>query len=275
MPLNIYSFRDYKQFLRESIKNYEPQHGVVSRLAEAAGCQRSYLSQVINGHVHLTADHVFALSKFLRLNEGEREFFLLLLGKERAGSSSYRQHLETKIETLRKENSSIKNKVSARILDANLINDAAMFSYYSSWAKMAIHTIVSIERFQTPEAIGQRLQLPVGFTIDCLNELKHLGFIETKNNRWIYGQSVGNTHISNENSVSALNHNNWRQRSSVNFPLAKDNGNIHYTSVFTLSKLDLHLLRQKILDWISESRDLIGPSSSEEIACLNIDCFIV
>lgn len=271
MSKNIFTYKDYKKYLAETIKSYQPQHGAVTRMAQAAGCQRSYLSQVLNGSAHLVPDHIFGIARFLGLREVERDYLLLLLEKDRAATLNYREYVQTKIDRLRRENLRVKAAINAKIIETP--NLEKLLSYYSSWVKMAVHTIVSIPQYQTPEAIANRLQLSVAQVNDCLNELKGLGFVTFKGGRWQYAN--GSSHISSESPLSALNHNNWRQRSATIFPQSSLNGGVHYTSVFSLSKDDFTELRSKILDWIQTSRQLIEPSPCEELVCLSMDCFAV
>ncbi len=70
--------------LREELRKMVRSSGSTQRaLEETNGFTRGYLSQVLQGHVTLTARHVFGI--VLALGERPEELFLRLFGKGRQG----------------------------------------------------------------------------------------------------------------------------------------------------------------------------------------------
>ncbi len=106
LQLRIFYFNDYKKVIAHFIQVNESQRGYKSRLAEAAGCQNSYLSKVLSQAVHLTQDQGFGLSKFWNLMPVEEEYFLTLIQLERAGSLAYKNRLSEKLDELRETSQS-------------------------------------------------------------------------------------------------------------------------------------------------------------------------
>src|SRR4051812_18663642 len=139
----VWSFESYKEFLAALSKN--GPRGVISRLAEAAGCQRSYLSNVLRTHIHLIPDQAFGICRYLSLDETETAYFLLLLEKERAGTAAFRKHLEGELRQLQKEREDLAQRLARKPLQS----EADQMIYYSAWHFAAIHILVSIPRFQT------------------------------------------------------------------------------------------------------------------------------
>lgn len=268
MENSIYLFYDYKVYLQARIKKAEVKHGFISRLAEAACCQRSYLSQVLNGPVQLTSDHALGLCQFFRFNDKETDYFLLLVSLARAGSLALKDRLQNKLERMRKEHTTLTERLDAKPITI-AVPDAF---YYSSWHWMAIHIISSIAEFQTIEAIAQRLHLPALLVQKTLEQLMQMGYVEKKKNGWTY--LGGNLHLSHDSPSVVLHHNNWRQRSILDSAMINEES-IHYTSVFTLSHRDLQFLKERLLVWIDESRKIIGPSPAEEMVCFCVDLFKV
>ena len=82
---SVYEFIDYKLFLKKCIAQSE-QRGFTTRLAEAAGCQRSYFSTVLSGNIHLLPEHLFGICEFLKLSNDESEYLFLVLDYIRVGS---------------------------------------------------------------------------------------------------------------------------------------------------------------------------------------------
>ncbi|MFX6794117.1 hypothetical protein ABTH15_20060, partial [Acinetobacter baumannii] len=77
--------KDYKQFLLLQVAAHAGEYGYKSKLAVAAGCQKSFFSQVLNAHVHRTPEHALGLARFWKLNRLERDYFLELVNHARAG----------------------------------------------------------------------------------------------------------------------------------------------------------------------------------------------
>lgn len=134
--MQIFSFTDDIQVIREFLKENSGIRSVKSKLAEAAGCQLSYLSQALAGKVFLTPDHAFGISKFLRLNEVEAEYFMLLVQVKRAGAREHRSYLQSKLAEIRKT----KFKVEAAIKPSGKLTDSELQRYghvrqMSDWSR--------------------------------------------------------------------------------------------------------------------------------------------
>jgi hypothetical protein len=86
--LSIFAFGHYKDFLRA---HCDASRGALTKLAEAAGCQRSYLSKVLTADPHLTPDQGFLISRFLEFKSDEAEYFMLLLHDQ--DQRGYQTHL--------------------------------------------------------------------------------------------------------------------------------------------------------------------------------------
>lgn len=269
MEKNIFLYHDYKDYLKARIESAEPRHGYISQLAAAAHCQRSYLSQVINSNVQLTSDHALGLSKYFRLTEKETDYFLLLVELARAASLSLKERIKSKLEKLRKESITLSKRVNAQTIDQT---SSKLDQYYSSWVWIAIHIIVSIPEFQTTESISQKLGVPEVLVQKTLEKLKHMGYVNNKNNKWSY--KGADMHLSHDSPLVNLHHNNWRQRSQLDSALLSEES-VHYTSVFSMTEYDYVILRDKILEWIDESRKIIGPSAPETLVCFCLDFFKV
>src|SRR4051794_8890731 len=93
--MNIYSYKDYKLFLRDAADARKIGDATFSyaRLAGQAKIQRSYLSHVLNGEAHLNADQLYEAGQFLRLATDELDYLLLLLDAERCQSPERKRRL--------------------------------------------------------------------------------------------------------------------------------------------------------------------------------------
>ena len=76
----------YKKALARLIEESAPERGTISRIADAIGCQRSYLSQVLHAKAQLTKDQAWNLCTFFGLPEMEATYFECLVDFERAST---------------------------------------------------------------------------------------------------------------------------------------------------------------------------------------------
>jgi len=72
---SLFSSENYKAYLKSVLDGPGKERGYQSRLAEAAGCQRSYLSQVVHSTPHLTPEHAMGMAQFWKLRSGSRRPF--------------------------------------------------------------------------------------------------------------------------------------------------------------------------------------------------------
>jgi len=261
---SIFSFTDYRSFLKSRISSPEKEWGLLTKLAKAAGCHRPYLSKVLAGDAHFVPSHLFGLAKFWGLSEPETEYFLRLLELEKAGSAEYRAHLVEKNAELRRQQESLSEVVSREPVSESHI------SYYSSWAWAAAHVLTSIPSFQTTKAIARRLSLPLPQVEHILRSLEAWGSVKREKDLWKF---AGNEHhISKASPLSTFHHSNWRQRAILNSQLQQPKS-LHFTVVQSISEKDFEVLRGMILNFIREFSKVAAPSREEKLVCFNCDFF--
>ncbi|MEQ1666631.1 MAG: hypothetical protein ABL927_14800, partial [Bdellovibrionales bacterium] len=71
-----------------------------------------------------------------------------------------------------------------------------------------------------------------------------------------------------------LNHQNWRSQALLDAQKIRSDS-IHYTSIQTLSFSDFEKLKELILKFIDNQRDIIKSSKEEQLACFTCDWFRV
>lgn len=261
--ISIFKYLDYKSWLAEWLK--EQGHGSVSRLAAAIECQRSYISQVINSHVHLTLDQAFKVGTFALGSALERKYFSTLVEAGRAGDPEYKASLEKELATLRSEATRLE-KIVGR--DKELQAESAAL-YYSAWYFSAIHIATSLEPALSEEAIAQGLNLDLGLVKETLQKLEHYKLVEYKNKYFRF--KSGGHHLTAESPFLAHFHQMWRQRSVENFSASQNKDGVRYTLVQTISKKDYVEFQEELRQLIQKFERLAAPSQPEVMINLNLD----
>jgi len=263
---NVFDYRDYKAYLKFRIDSLT-ERGIVKKMAEAAGCQRSYLSQALNGKVHLTKDHGWGICEFLHLSDLESAYFLLLLELARAVSRSYRAKIERELLEIKKQRDDLGKRV--RRQEVGTSKEAQ--SYYSAWYMSAIHILLSIDGYKTADAIARRLELPVQLAESALSNLERLGFAKRTQSGWGFlGRGI---HVPHHSPLVAFHHANWRQRAVFNAQTL-DSRSVHFTNIQSMSRETFEVLKQMMRDFVEKANQLSEPSPAEELVGMTLDLFV-
>jgi uncharacterized protein (TIGR02147 family) len=263
---NIFQYDNYKLYLREYFKQESVGHGFKTRFAQAVQCQNSFVSQVLTGKAELSPEQTFRASKFLNHSQEESDFFQLLVQLHRATDKLFKAHLQSKIETIREDRNQIKN----RVLTTLEIPIQAQAQYYSSWMYIAVHMAASLTPSKTPAEIARYLSLPARQVLETIEFLTSIDLVKLENG--VVRMGPAHLHLPNDSVLIRTHHLNWRSKAQQTLDL-KSPKNLHYSVVYSISKADAALLRNKILDLIQENLKVVAPSKEEILIANTIDFF--
>lgn len=267
MNKDIFEFDNYKLYLRHWIAQKPGKgRGFMTKIAQALHCQSGYVSQVLSGSAHFSAEQAEALNQFLGHNYEEGHFFHLLLSRARAGTGELKKRCEIEIERVLQQRLLFKDRVDIKkSLD---ISDQA--TYYSSWYFAAIHVAVSVPELRTKEALSKYFQLDMPVINEAVDFLISVGLLKKIGDE--YSQGVTRLFLGKDSPMIRKHHTNWRIRSisSLDRGLDKD---LHFSSVVSLSKKDTLLLKERFMKFIEEFRAIVRESKEEDVCCINVDLF--
>jgi uncharacterized protein (TIGR02147 family) len=265
MAESIWGFTSYVEFLKARLTGRE-NRGRLSRAGESLKVQRSYLSRVLAGELHITPDHAYGLTEFLGLTDDERDYFLTLVEQERASSASYREFQKRRANELRLRYESIDERTQRKAL-VQMERDV---EYFSAWHWSAIHFLTSVPQNQSASSISDRLSLSPSIVAEVLNGLERRGYVKRSSDRWIYHS--GEFHTPKEDPLTVIHHQNWRSRAVLDAQMNRDDS-LHFTAIQTMSRADFARIRRLMLNFISESSRIAGPSEPEDAIALTCDLF--
>jgi len=75
---SIYAYNDYKRYLLAVLGGTGKRNGQRAELARAIRCQAAYLSQILNGSVHLNLEQALRVNQYLVHDPDECDGFLIL-----------------------------------------------------------------------------------------------------------------------------------------------------------------------------------------------------
>lgn len=191
--MSVFEFNDYKFFLLRTVEQNRHVRGYKSRLAEAAGCKNSFISQVLHGHVHLTPEHAVGLAHFWAFSATEREYFLELVNHARSGTPELRAHIMARLARLRLDACGGKGCAADWVDGSGEVSTASAaatashptVAYYSTWYHAAIHMLTAHGEFSSVDSIGSHLHLAEGAVCESLSLLESLGLCACQAGRWM------------------------------------------------------------------------------------------
>jgi uncharacterized protein (TIGR02147 family) len=263
----LFLFRDYKAYLLEVLKKSPNRgHGFRSRLAEAAKCRLSYISQVLHKHAHLSLEQAEAINLLLGHNSAESDYFLLLIQLARAGTPALRSRLEHQAQEAQEKNKQLKNRVAY----SKTISPEEQQLYYSSWIYSAVHILVTVPEYRDREALARRLQVPIEKVHSVVRALVGMQLLHEKEGKLTPAEN--RIFLPADSPLVKNHHANWRLR-ALELVDPANKQDLHITSVVSISEEDGKLIREKLLAAFASVNQIVRPSKEEELFTICLDFF--
>ncbi len=261
-----FDYKNYKQWVNEWI-NSQPRggHGQLRQMALFVGVNSVVMSQIFRGNRDLSLEQALQLAKYMGMTELERDYFLLLVQKDRAGNHELETVLEKQLTKIRSKAQTLQN----RIKHQNFA-DEDKATFYSRWYYSAIRLGISIPRFASVGEITHRLGLERSLVANVVAFLLKHKLIVEKESRLDIGPSV--THVGHDSPLITRHHTNWRLK-SLQAMDKNDSSNLFYSGPMALSEDAASEIRNLIVSLLEKTTSKASASQSEVLRCLNIDWF--
>jgi len=264
----VTDFQNYKDFLASITGSAKRRSGIKSQIAQALNCQVSYVSRVLHQDAHFSMEQGEALTKFLKLNNNDKDFFMLLLIKDRSGSVSLKNYYQQKINERLKKNQRIQDRLQEKETTISQLQQ----TYYSSLHYTLIHMACTIPSLRNPEALAEHFMLPIDQVHAAIDFLIQSQYLERSDKGYIpTSQTI---FIDKSNPLIRSHHSNIRLEAlqSLRSPIASEN-NLHYSAVVSLSHSDVLKIKERLLKEISACVSIVKTSNEETLYGLGIDYF--
>lgn len=267
--LDIFDFSDYRLFLKAWIaaarKNKSSN---LSRLAETLRVHTTFLSHVIGGSKELSHEHSIVLCRMWKFTKHEREYFFALVSLEKASSVELKYYWNEKIQAILIE----KNRLSSQVGEYHELDDHQRAIFYSSWLYLAVFAATSIGDGQNVTEVAERFQLTRERAEEVLDFLVQSGVCERKGAQFTPGQTM--IYVPNNSPFVTKHHTNWRMRGMQKMETREDL-ELFFSFPMSIGKKDFTLIRERLAHLIKEATTICRDTTPEEVACLNIDFFVV
>ncbi|RYZ95505.1 MAG: DUF4423 domain-containing protein [Proteobacteria bacterium] len=263
---SVYLSDTYREVLKKRIAENANTRGYKTRIAAAAGCHNSYLSQVLGGTVDLTPEQAINLAAFWSFTADATDLFLDLLHRDRAGNVKLREFYERRLKKGRESHDTERASGPPR---QNLPPDAESI-FFSSWSHAAVLALAFTTDFADEERIAVRLCLPLALVREALTSLESMALIRKSAKGWVAGGSA--FHLSRSAPLHATNHVNWRNRAIANVQ-NRDPDSLHLPHVGAMQRSEIKSIKAKLVHRFDGSRIAADGSIPEDGLALTIDLF--
>jgi uncharacterized protein (TIGR02147 family) len=211
-------------------------------------------------------DYAYELTKIMSLSPHETEYYLLLVQYENSSIESYRQHIQSKIQSIKIEATQVKHRVSQDVK----ISEQAKAQFYSHWHYSAIRLATDIPDLNTPKALSENLGIELKRVSEILEFLVTNKLVTQEGGK--FSLAASNTHLDSNSPWIYNRQLQWRLK-SIQSMESPNSDSLYYTGPMVLSLADRKWIREKILELIKDLTERARGSSSQTLACLNIDWF--
>jgi uncharacterized protein (TIGR02147 family) len=257
---------NYRQYLKAKIQENAQVKGYKADLARGAGCQPSYLSQVLAGDHDLTLDQAAGMTAYWKLDSCNSEYFLTLVMLGRATSPYLKKMLEDKLNALQRD---IPNSVTM-VTDELKAPAYLAAKFFSNWYASAIHTALSLEGCGTVNGLSKRLGLSQREVEANLTLLHEMGLIENVEGVWVH--KVHSFHFRGD--FEKVFHTSLLNKSIASMQDDEPN-NTYQSFVLALSKKNLKELQSLISDFVKAISEIGSKEheQEEEIVGMSLNLF--
>lgn len=263
--ITVFSYSDYREYIEMKLKNKGFGRGGKARLAKFLSCQPSFVSQVLKNKSSFNLEQGFKLNSFFQHNPLAKEYFMVLIELDRAGTLELRNYFEEKRLQLIEKSKLIENQMSY-----DQLSEPEAIAYYSNWNHILIRNLIDIPEYKKTENLKKKLKLSDQDFEDALK------FLVDK--KLVYQDSTGKLqqghtrlHVKKNSPIAKFG--NITTRLQTIKLLEKPNYNsINYSSNMTIQKTQFEEFKKKLVTLIADLNDhLEKDSNANMMATLVID----
>lgn len=268
--MNLFEQEDYKVYLDAWMSKLPKKgRGMGARMAQMLNVHTTMISHILGGQSDFSVEQALKIcEELLGLNALETQYFLLLVQRSRAANTQSRKFFTTQIQELRQRALNLSERMPIkRVLEPK---DQAVF--YSDWYYSGIRLLTALPGGHTVESIAQQVNLPNSLVKRVLEFLVETGLVQENQGTFSIGEAQ--TYVGADSMFLNRHHINWRLKLLEEIHQSQPI-DLRFTNTVTLSKADFMLIREKLVQMITEFRAQTAPSKAESLACLTLDWILI
>lgn len=267
--MSIFNYQDYKLYVNARFGALPKQgHGEYRRMSQSLKVSTTLISQVFRGDKQLSLEMAADLCDYLRLEDLEAQYFLLLVEYQKSGSTNLKEKLLRRIQEEQKRSLTPRKKPG--LSEQKELSPEDKVTYYSSWVYAGIRNLCAVNDFGDVQQIAARLGLPVFHVANIVEFLLSRNLLTEDQGRLQSGPAI--VGVPAKSPLMGLHHHNWRLQALQKLAHPEDQ-NLFFTAPMPMSKEAAQKIRAELPEFISRITKMLSSDESEVVRCLNIDFF--
>jgi uncharacterized protein (TIGR02147 family) len=242
----------------------------LSEMARATKIQVAYISNVLKGRAHFSADQLFTLAQYLELDDEATDYLLLLLDWERSAKKERRERLKARIDRLRKERLKTHKHLSAKKVDV-LATEAA--EYYFDPMILIVHVFLGVPHYaKHAQRIAEDLGLSQERLRRVLGTLERLGYVR-QSAKGTFEVLVRHRHLPSDSPLCAPHQALMRLRSLEQANRLSPDERYQVSVTFSANETVKRRIQGEFLALLKASEPWVRSAPAEAVYQLNFDLF--
>jgi uncharacterized protein (TIGR02147 family) len=270
--MDIFNYTDYKEFLREALKERRRQVSptfTYERMAKACGIQKTYLSRVLNSTTtHLSEEQLYLAATYLGLDSEQIEYIVVLRALDKAVNPNYRTLLQKKLESARARRLRSESRLSVDKKEP--LSDLS--PYYLDPNVMLVHIFLAVEKFRLNlRSLAQQLNISDIYLSDILTKLEHMQLIRLTNDGYVLLQE--SSHLSVDSPLYGPYRFMQRIKSLERIQKLSREQSYNFSAVFSADTKAYLQIKSRFLEFLENASKLAQKAPDQEIYQMNFDLF--
>ncbi len=268
--MNIYAHLNYQSAITEIFEERKKQGKFTLRqLAEAAGIQASFLTNVLKGRFDFSGDQLFAVTEALGVAGSERKYLLLLLEHQRSTHKARMRELKAEIDEIRRQYQKTEKHITAKPVE---LTPGSMAEYYLDPFVQLAHVHLSLPPFdRNPEALCGALGVSKTHLSQILDVLTRIGYVRPESGR--YRVIAQNKHLPKENPLCDPHQALMRLKSIDQLGRLKNEDKYSFSATLSGTDETRTQLQEEFLAFLKKAEAIVKPAESKRAFQMNFDLF--
>ena len=263
MSVSLFGESDYRVYIEKKLKTDEFGRGSKAKLAEALGCQPSFISQVLKEKNSFSLEQGYKLNEFFKHSELEIDYFMTLLELGRAGSHELKTYYEDKRTELQKKAELVENRIKY-----NELSELDTLAYFSNWNHVLIRQLLNIPKYSSRKKIQEKLKIDEDELEKCINFLTEKKLILKNKDHFTIGPQK--LHVKKGSPVAQFANSQARIQCLKRLDV-KDKNAVNFGAQLTLSDKNFKNFKLKLSDLLAEFHKSLSDDKPEKMCSLIID----
>lgn len=265
-----YEYQDYREYFRQEVSARKALDSKINfqSMANAMRVQKPFLSKVVNGHNHLTQDHLYLGCKYLRLSKNETDYLALTRDFQTSFLKERQDTLKGIIEKTQNDYLQTDKHITSSKIDA--ATSDSINEYYLDPIYQLVHVALSIARYSEDfRLLAKDLHIPVYRVTAAIERLEELKIVKREGAK--INVIAHNLHLPHSAKEYPAWINLLRQEGmNRSRSLPKENS-YGFSVVFSTDEKARQEIHERFLKFLNGVQNLVSSSDEKNIYQMNFD----